>query len=150
MVFGAMLQLDLLLTINWTMSFMTSGSKFPPRASWPYGVWRCRVITSILPACSMLYKMHRGSSKTKPPCIQKRVLYTNSNPFLITPARIPDSNVHGANMGPIWGRQNPGGPHVGPMNFAIWNVIRKVASRPFHHVHFTVIHINSGLEVFAS
>ena len=32
----------------------------------------------------------------------------------------PDSKVHGANMGPIWGRQNPGGPYVGPMNFAIW------------------------------
>ena len=32
---------------------------------------------------------------------------------------IPDSKVHGANMGPIWGRQDPGGPHVGPMNFAI-------------------------------
>ena len=32
----------------------------------------------------------------------------------------PDSKVHGANMGPIWGRQNPCGPHVGPMNFAIW------------------------------
>ena len=28
----------------------------------------------------------------------------------------PDSKVHGANMGPIWG------PHVGPMNFAIWEV----------------------------
>ena len=27
----------------------------------------------------------------------------------------PDSKVHGANMGPIWGRQNPGGPHIGPM-----------------------------------
>ena len=26
-------------------------------------------------------------------------------------------------MGPIWGRQDPGGPHVGPMNFAIWEVI---------------------------
>ena len=26
----------------------------------------------------------------------------------------------GANMGPIWGRQDQGGPHVGPMNFAIW------------------------------
>ena len=26
----------------------------------------------------------------------------------------PDSKVHGANMGPIWGRQGPGGPHVGP------------------------------------
>ena len=32
----------------------------------------------------------------------------------------PDSKVHVANMGPIWGRQDPGGPHVGPMNFVIW------------------------------
>ena len=31
-----------------------------------------------------------------------------------------DCKVHGANMGPIWGRQDPGGPHVGPGNFAIW------------------------------
>ena len=28
--------------------------------------------------------------------------------------RIPDSKVHGDNKGPIWGRQDPGGPHVGP------------------------------------
>ena len=34
-----------------------------------------------------------------------------------------DSKVHGANMGPIWGRQDPGGPHDGPMNFAIWVAI---------------------------
>ena len=34
----------------------------------------------------------------------------------------PDGKFHGANMGPIWGRQDPGGPHVGPMNFAIWVV----------------------------
>ena len=32
----------------------------------------------------------------------------------------PDSKVHGANMGLIWGRQVPDGPHVDPMNFAIW------------------------------
>ena len=32
----------------------------------------------------------------------------------------PDSKVHGANMGPIWGRQDPGVPHVGSMNFAMW------------------------------
>ena len=32
----------------------------------------------------------------------------------------PDKKVHGANMGPIWGPQDPGGPRVGPMNFAIW------------------------------
>ena len=31
----------------------------------------------------------------------------------------PDSKVYGANMGPTWGRQDPGGPHVGSMNLAI-------------------------------
>ena len=34
----------------------------------------------------------------------------------------PDSKVHGDNMGPIWGRQDPGGPNVGPMNFAVRDV----------------------------
>ena len=42
---------------------------------------------------------------------------------------IPDRKVHGANMGPIWGRQDPGGPHVCPMNFAIWDVF---SSFPLH------------------
>ena len=37
-------------------------------------------------------------------------------------SNIPHTKVHGANMGPIWGRQDPGGPHVGPMNFAIWDL----------------------------
>ena len=23
-------------------------------------------------------------------------------------------------LGPIWGQQDPGGPYVGPINFAIW------------------------------
>ena len=36
----------------------------------------------------------------------------------------PDSKVHGANMGPIWGRQDPGGSHIGPINFAIWVLLR--------------------------
>ena len=36
---------------------------------------------------------------------------------------IPDNKVHGANMGPTWGRQDPGGLHVGPMNLAIWDLI---------------------------
>ena len=34
---------------------------------------------------------------------------------------IPDIKVPGANMGPIWVRQDPGGSHVGPMNLAIWD-----------------------------
>ena len=32
----------------------------------------------------------------------------------------PDSKVHGANVGPIWGRQDPSGPYVGPMHFVVW------------------------------
>ena len=35
----------------------------------------------------------------------------------------PDSKIYGANMGHIWGRQDPGGPHVGPMNLTIWEWI---------------------------
>ena len=35
---------------------------------------------------------------------------------------VPDNKVHGAKMGPIWGRQDPGGPHFGRMNFAIWDI----------------------------
>ena len=33
--------------------------------------------------------------------------------------RNPDTKVGVANMGPIWVLSAPGGPHVGPMNFAI-------------------------------
>ena len=32
----------------------------------------------------------------------------------------PDSKVHGANMGPTWALLAPDGPHVGPINLAIW------------------------------
>ena len=46
--------------------------------------------------------------------------YNNYTAINLGMGSAPDSKVHGANMGPIWGRQDPGGPHVGPMNFAIW------------------------------
>ena len=35
---------------------------------------------------------------------------------------IPDSKVHGANMGPTWVLSALGGPHVGPMNLVIRDV----------------------------
>ena len=38
---------------------------------------------------------------------------------------VPDSNVHGAKMGPAWGRQDPGAPHVGPMNLPICGIIQR-------------------------
>ena len=40
-------------------------------------------------------------------------------PFFHNLHYVPDSKVHGANMGPTWGRQDPGRPHVGPMNLAL-------------------------------
>ena len=49
---------------------------------------------------------------------------------------IPDSKVHGANMGPIWGRQDPGGPHVGPMNFAIWDDNLYTISHRSQHLRY--------------
>ena len=36
---------------------------------------------------------------------------------------VSESKVHGANMGPTWGRQDPGGPHVGYVSLAIWGKI---------------------------
>ena len=35
---------------------------------------------------------------------------------------IPDNKVHAANMGPSWGWRDPGGPHVGLMKLAIWDI----------------------------
>ena len=63
--------------------------------------------------------------------------------IMISWRKTPDSKVHGANMGPIWGRQDPGGPHVGPMNFAIWDT-KLAANYPsqwvnlnaYEHYHF--------------
>ena len=37
---------------------------------------------------------------------------------------IPDSKVHGANMGPTWVLSAPDGPYVGPMNLANRDILR--------------------------
>ena len=50
---------------------------------------------------------------------------------------IPESKVHGGNMGPIWGRQDPGGPHVGTMNYAIWD---RIAFRVLYFIVFSFNH----------
>ena len=51
-------------------------------------------------------------------------------------------------MGRIWGQQDPGGPHVGPMNFAIWgniwnflqnaHIVYVDGSEPFYVFMFTL------------
>ena len=51
----------------------------------------------------------------------------------------PELKVHGANMGPIWGRQDPGGPHESYfLGTPCWNCFDiKMAfyrSKDFYHV----------------
>ena len=46
----------------------------------------------------------------------------------------PESKVHGANMGPAWDQQDPGGPHVGPMNLDIW--VQEVKSGIGFQIHY--------------
>ena len=41
----------------------------------------------------------------------------------------PDSKGHGANMGPTWVLSSPGGLHVGPMNFATWELTQDTAKK---------------------
>ena len=49
-------------------------------------------------------------------------------------------------MGPIWGRQGPGGPHVDPMNFAIWvglPCLTCLTMFPEHYIHISEIYNNA-------
>ena len=67
------------------------------------------------------------------------ILMTTAAAITTKTTIIPDSKVHGANMVPIWGRQDPGGPQIGPMNFAIWdeklkwNVILRLWNMRLHN-----------------
>ena len=56
-----------------------------------------------------------------------RNIYTHSVLTAICSC-IPDSKVHGANMGPTCVLSAPGGPHVGPMNLAIWDILVNIGN----------------------
>ena len=70
--------------------------------------------TSSAIMATRLYLMCHGLSLER-----NQSIYKVSNWTLFT-KKHPDSKVDGANLGPIWGRQDTDGPHVGPMDFAIW------------------------------
>ena len=54
----------------------------------------------------------------------------------------PDSKVHEANIGHIWGRQDPGGPHVGPMNLAIREVTG-ICTEPYFNLLYSLWSTNA-------
>ena len=45
---------------------------------------------------------------------QRRLMSSSQTAHQSLPVDYPDNKVHGANMGPIWGRQDPGGPMLAP------------------------------------
>ena len=76
----------------------------------------------------------------------------------------PESKVHEAYMGPTWGRQDPGGSHVGPVNLAIrvsigsgsnrlnwWQAITLTSVDPslWHHMA-SLVHISMWFKLIAS
>ena len=54
----------------------------------------------------------------------------------------PESKVHGTNMGSIWSRQ-AGGPHVGPMYFAIWVFFQLLPYSIYFMKYNVYLHLNS-------
>ena len=53
---------------------------------------------------------------------------------LVLSGNNPDSNVHGANMGPTWVLSAPDGPYIGPMNLAIREAITWGSVDLYHHM----------------
>ena len=50
----------------------------------------------------------------------------------ISNGNFPDSETHMASVGPTWCCQNPGGPHVGHTNLAIW--VLNIGFHVFYHI----------------
>ena len=53
------------------------------------------------------------------------------------PVKFPESKVHGTNMGPIWGWEDPGGPHVSP-----WTLLSGLSWRKWVKQTGTIPHQN--------
>ena len=46
----------------------------------------------------------------------------NNQPHVVKSDGVLDSKFHEANIGPTWVLSAPDGPHVCPMNLAVWGV----------------------------
>ena len=72
---------------------------------------------SFCTECLEVY--YQGAATIECPTCRKGTRITNGIAKLVDDLEYPDSKVHGANMGPTWGRQDLGGLHVDPMNLAM-------------------------------
>ena len=96
-------------------------------------VWNVRQLTKrrskswlIVSIMRIVFKYHQssdcafGSEGNDTMCDFLYRVFITIYVSLSNPQAFPDSKVHGASMGPPWGRQDRGGPHDGPRNFALW------------------------------
>ena len=91
---------------------------------WWYYWWYCRwtgAVRSTMKRCTVRHNRFVGCrSLVSISCrVYGITLMRNTLGFIRWKGN-PESKVHGANMGPIWGRQVPGGSHIGPVNFVLW------------------------------
>ena len=94
------------------------------------GCWQTVNCVGIWDAITHMWRHGNGTPrcpKSSPNRTVEWRKYTMSSDFYLRSCQherflygtFPDNKVHGANMGPAWGRQDPGGPHDGPINLAI-------------------------------
>ena len=102
----------------------------------PLGTNFSEILIKILTLSFKKMRLKVSSAKRRPFCLGLNVLTESLHSLTVKTyaavlwtITIPDSKVHGANMGAIWGRQDPGGPHVGPMNFVISDPIIEICSQ---------------------
>ena len=93
---------------KWNIFFLHNCQFYPVCIMRMFGTWwqqqKCLLVAKVTPGCSQ-YDMR----DTFGVALWWHMLKENTATLI---ARF---------MGPIWGRQDPGGPHVDPMNFAIWD-----------------------------
>ena len=101
---------------------------------------------------SICWPVYKIVGNPYPPLHDTLVKQNLNNKLCYVKYIIPHGKVHGANMGPIWGRQDLGGPHVGP-----WTLLSgiptaqlcKVVIVYLRHISFFLI-INFELSLFLS
>ena len=81
----------------------------------PTLLWKCHPVTKVsssdAPELHLVNTCKADSSSSL--VSSKAILFTCS-------CYVANTNVQGANMGPTWVLSSSGGPHVGPMNLALW------------------------------
>ena len=135
--------LSLVISVHWFRYFMVFGM-LSNEISSPMHIWSlgqeklmktyhiysgfycitkwCFIQTPYIRLPSMIWYSINHTLENNRLQIHKRL--TINNPACkLCGVRLEKMTLIARFMGPIWGRQDPGGPPVGPMDFAIWGMV---------------------------